>query len=198
MSGASTTGAAVASLGGCLWLRYGRRQWSWLMNLFYRSQRRSLPVVQSILEIESVLQQIKWAPDRCGDWIQSAELTWGLKRGDCEDFAWLAEKLLKQLNIEGWMLSILLNPAKYSHAICVFIDNDNWFYFSNSKLIETRYHELYNKMNYQDGPSPPGNLRLITGVSPDIYSLVQLVRGKNTLVCWSLENSKGKIVRFGK
>jgi hypothetical protein len=194
----SITGATVVSPADCFWLRYGRRYWSRLLNLFYRRHQQSLPAVQSIREVECVLKQIKWTPDRFGDWIQAPELTWGLKRGDCEDLARLAVELLKRGDIEGWLLSVILKPAGYSHAVCVFLNEGRWFYFSNSKLIETGYRELYNKENYADELSRLVKSKFPTDEYPNINNLVRLIQDKNTLVCWTMENNRGRIVRFGK
>jgi hypothetical protein len=155
----------VVSLAAWLWLRFGRRPWSRLINQFHRGDRQPLPLVQSIHNIESLLNQIKWTSDTFGDWIQDPELTWGLKKGDCEDMAVLAIALLKQSGIDGYLLSVILSPSKYSHAVCVFPQNNSYHYFSNSKLIENEYQTVYN--------------------------IVKFIQGAGTLICWSLENAAG-------
>ncbi len=158
----------MVSLAACLWLRFLRRPWSRLINRFYPGKRRRLPAVATLRDIEAVLAQIRWTPDSLGDWIRDPELTWGKKQGDCEDMAVLVMELLKQTGIQGRLLSVVVRPARYSHAVCVFSLNGKYHYFSNSKLIENEYQTVYN--------------------------IVKFVQGTRFLVCWSLENSAGKTI----
>jgi hypothetical protein len=152
-----------------IWLRYGRKHWSLLINLFFWKERQPLPSVSDLADIASALKTITWRPDRFGDWIQDPELTWGTKRGDCEDFAALAVRLMGRIGIEGYLLSVILHPLKYSHAVCVFRQGDRWVYFSNAQLIET------------DCQSDK--------------DIVKIVANDHNIVCWSLENDKGEIIK---
>jgi hypothetical protein len=160
----------VASLTAYLWLRCGRRFWSLFINRFFRNQHEDLPKIQTLQDIESILNQVKWKPDTFGDWIQAPELTWGLKRGDCEDCATLAMVLLQQIGLEGYLLSVILSPSKYSHAVCVFSTGGTFNYFSNGliKKSELRY----------------------------IEDIARSIINGHKLICWSIENHEGKIIKI--
>jgi hypothetical protein len=125
-------------------------------------------VVHSIPDIESVLKQVKWTPDILGDWIQNPELTWGLKRGDCEDMAVLAAALLEQISIKAWLLSVIVLPARYSHAVCVFPYSSAYSYFSNGIPAKTGFSS--------------------------IEDIVKKIANGHNIVYWSLENDMGKII----
>jgi hypothetical protein len=113
---------------------------------------------------------IEYKPDALVDWIQSPELTWGRKKGDCEDYAALAQKLLRQIGIEGYCLAVILKPAGFSHAVCVFRKDAKLSYFSNAHLIDTEY--------------------------TSVTEIVSAITGKHTLVGWGIEDFEGHIARI--
>jgi hypothetical protein len=79
----------------------------------------------------------------------------------------LAIALLKQIEIEGQLLSVICEDKQLSHAVCIFIQDGKYSYFSNSKLVTT------DKTQVED---------VVTRV------------GGNQVICWSLEDSKGNIL----
>jgi len=103
---------------------------------------------------------VKWHVDAFGDWVQQPEVTWGLKRGDCEDFAYLTQALLKQIGIPSQILSVFLRPYRYSHAVCVYQDCD-FLYFSNGKLVSEGFQS--------------------------IDEIIQKIAGDHKIVFWKLE-----------
>lgn len=157
------------------------------MNLFYRRSRKTLPGVRSLADVESALKQVRWTADRFGDWIQDPDLTWGRKKGDCEDFARLAVGLLKQLDIEAWLLSLILKPAEYSHAVCVFLQNGKWSYFDNTRLVVTDFSGTYNelKSTYETGKS--GEVEFKISPYKNIDCIISRLQGKNRLIYWTME-----------
>lgn len=102
---------------------------SCILSLLNKRHELPLPKVGSISDIQSVLSQVTYKRD-CIDWKQTPELTWGLKRGDCEDFAYLAQALLKQIGIESRILKVWWNGQ--GHAVCLF----DKYIFSNANLRE--------------------------------------------------------------
>jgi hypothetical protein len=152
----------------CYWLKYGRKLVSKLMNLLYPVDQ-PLPLIKTLDGVQSCLEHIKYKSDTFIDWIQSPELTWHRRSGDCEDYAVLAIALLKQIGIEGQLLSVICEDKQLSHAVCIFLQDGEYFYFSNAKLIKT------DKIRIED--------------------IVTLVGG-NQIICWSLENISGKIMEI--
>mgnify|MGYP001605926310 CR=1 FL=1 len=71
------------------------------------------------------------------DHWQPAQETLDLKKGDCEDFAILAQNILKELGIESFIVIVNLKDFKQSHAICVFKDDKYYSFFSNQILVQT-------------------------------------------------------------
>jgi len=146
-----------------IWL-FLRHPYSWLINQFYRSERKPLPTLFDFESVKEALSQIKWTVDTFGDWIQQPEVTWGLKTGDCEDFAVLTQALLRQIGIESSILSVIMRPMKYSHAVCVFRSCDYWHYFSNGKLVYQGFDSLHD--------------------------IVEKLRGKNKVIFCKLEKGR--------
>jgi hypothetical protein len=152
-----------------LWLRCFRRPWSQFLNWMWKSECRPLPRVNNLFHIQQALKLIGHKSDRYGDWIQKPELTWGRKKGDCEDLARLAQALLAKIGVQSFLLSVILKPGKYSHAVCVYQDVA-WRVISNGIL---------NPHGYED-----------------LEEIIKSVAGKNKLTCWSLEDQNGKIIQI--
>ena len=72
------------------------------------------------------------------DYWQSAEETLNLKTGDCEDFAILAQAVLKNLGTDSDIMVIKFRGLKQTHAICMFKINGFYSFISNRKLIATK------------------------------------------------------------
>lgn len=72
------------------------------------------------------------------DYWQPAEETIDLKKGDCEDFAILAQAALEQLNISSQIIVINFKGLpNQAHAICIFKTGDFYSFISNQQLIQT-------------------------------------------------------------
>jgi len=96
---------------------------------------------------------VRWQDDAFGDWIQAPALTWGRKRGDCEDLAALAIALLGQIGIDGYLLSVILDPVIKSHAVCVFQDSEGFFNgckFSRRVVYKVFSNQTLDDRNYDD------------------------------------------------
>jgi len=73
-------------------------------------------------------------PDR---W-QPAEETVDVKKGDCEDFAILAQAVLKRLNIPSEILVINFKDLpNQAHSVCIFKNGEFYSLISNQELIQT-------------------------------------------------------------
>lgn len=118
--------------------------------------------------IQSILNQVKYKSD-CIDWIQRPELTWKRKTGDCEDYAYLAQALLKQIGIESQVLNIILKPSKYSHAVCVFKQSCCTYYEGNINSERTVY-KVFSNQNLLDK-----NFESIEAVVQEISGLHELI-----------------------
>jgi len=72
------------------------------------------------------------------DYWQPAEETIDLKKGDCEDFAILAQAALEQLNIPSQIVVINFKDLpNQAHAVCVFKTGDFYNFITNQQLIQT-------------------------------------------------------------
>ena len=66
------------------------------------------------------------------DYWQSPEEFWENKIGDCEDFAYLANYLLKLLGRKSYVISIY--GDNYAHTVTVFKQHKTFYVFSMGKL----------------------------------------------------------------
>lgn len=124
------------------WLHYGRYAWSRFHRRFFEQKYLPvfLPPVNSPEEVEAVLKQVHWTPDRPGilwDCISYPQTTWANKKDDCDGFASLAAELLKRLgkDYHPVMLTVLVRPISRSHTVCVFKLEGKLCFFSNYTLI---------------------------------------------------------------
>lgn len=80
-------------------------------------------------------------------YCKSAKETIRDKGGDCEDYAILAESVLKRLGYkEGYILAIIFyeNGERLGHAIYVFKDNDGTYsWFTTTHYYKTNYTNLW-------------------------------------------------------
>jgi len=60
------------------------------------------------------------------------------KKGDCDDFAFLASALLRRMKIPNEILILKFKGLKMAHAVCAFKKEDGAYSFiSNKKLFHT-------------------------------------------------------------
>jgi len=73
---------------------------------------------------------------------QTPEETVALRAGDCEDYAFLVQALLKRINIESFVISVHGEgiSKQLGHALCVFPKNSPTNYFDNQVLYTSGTH----------------------------------------------------------
>ncbi len=78
------------------------------------------------------------------DYWQTPKETIILGSGDCEDFAFLAQALLKEIGIDSSVIAIQYSKGfeKKGHAICVFPKKGPYIYFSAHRLYKTEKREI--------------------------------------------------------
>ena len=115
-----------------------RRLISWFLNWWYRNRREKLPYCRNIEDVAERLKAVEYEADRT-DWVKDPELTWGEKKGDCEDIARLAGYMIKPFAKSEIVDFICRNP-KLNHSICKYSSG----IFDNGVLTYTTqgYHEL--------------------------------------------------------
>lgn len=107
------------------------------------------PKVKNAREIESwVKANIKYNSDEKlhgeQDYWQTPEETMVLRQGDCEDYAFLNQELLRRINIESIILCISGGfSVKGTHAICAFPKDSPTSFFDNQYLRKSNSHVLY-------------------------------------------------------
>lgn len=81
------------------------------------------------------------------DW-QSPEETIRSKKGDCEDFAILASRVLALWGREGQMIIIHFRGLNIAHAICIWKEENGLYSFlSNRKLHRTGERSIRNAIS---------------------------------------------------
>lgn len=156
-----------------IWIFF-RRPYSWLINLLFWFDRKTLPAPFDLESVKETLSMVKWHVDAFGDWVQQPEVTWGLKRGDCEDFAYLTQALLKQIGIPSQILLVFLKPYRYSHAVCVFSQTWETYYEGNVHCERTVYKIFSNGKLYDRNYN-------------SINEIIQKIAGDHKIVFWKLE-----------
>jgi hypothetical protein len=166
------------------WLLIGRHWWSKFLNWLNRKEQRPMPAVFDLESVKVVLSYVKWEQDQWGDWIQSPALTWGLKRGDCEDFAALSMELLSRIGINAYLLSIVMSPMKYSHAVCVMPQDLS---YDDSEGKEHYARTLYKYFS---------NSILVDQSFNSVEDIIKQVSGVHQVLYWSLEDSSGRTIKI--
>jgi hypothetical protein len=73
-----------------------------------------------------------------GDGWEAPEKIIKLKKGDCDDFAVLAQAILKEIGIKSDVVVLKFKGLSIAHAICVWKDAaGNISFISNQKLYQT-------------------------------------------------------------
>ncbi|MBI4706950.1 MAG: hypothetical protein HY761_03370 [Candidatus Omnitrophica bacterium] len=81
--------------------------------------------------------EFKYRAEMPDKW-QSAEETFKLKKGDCEDFAIISQKILGDLGIKAQILVIKFKGIVQSHAVCIFKQDRYYNFISNQKIVYTK------------------------------------------------------------
>jgi hypothetical protein len=152
------------------WLRGGRYRWSkmrrWLFERRYLGT--ALPAVNSLEDVAACLAQLTWTMDgffHAYDAISYPQTVWRKKRDDCDGFAVLAAALLQNWQPESHpvLITAMLRPVSNSHTVCGFRSTgDVLCFFDNSQL---------RRVN-----------------APSYAEIVNLVKGRDRLVCWDVRN----------
>ena len=107
--------------------------------------------------LKNVRKTMKWLKrnihykiDIEGGYWQTPEETLTLRTGDCEDFSFLAQALLKRIGIDSLVISVSYGGMFDSggHAICVYPPQKASNYFSNYRLFTSNNHVL-NMINHK-------------------------------------------------
>jgi len=118
---------------------------SFIASLVNRHDRQALPQVQTIDDVQDVLNQVQYRAEWF-DHLSDPETTWGQKRGDCEDFAALTVKLLAQIGVNGQVLKVFCHDTKQSHAVCVFkhdvLTGGKYWFWSVRNLRKTEQTDI--------------------------------------------------------
>jgi hypothetical protein len=139
------------------WLRYGRYVWSNLRRYLFerRYLKIQLPAVDSVEEIHSLLEKIKWTTDgplHLFDSISYPQATWGKKKDDCDGFATLAAELLKQLDnsFNPVLVTAIVRPVRASHTVCAFTNPyGSISFFDNASMRNdcANYYQIVERIS---------------------------------------------------
>jgi hypothetical protein len=78
-----------------------------------------------------------------GDGWQAPEEIIKLKKGDCDDFAVLAQAILKEIGIKSDVVILKFRGISIAHAVCVWKDAaGNISFISNQKLYHTAESDI--------------------------------------------------------
>lgn len=83
-----------------------------------------------------------------GEYWKTPKETINDKGGDCEDFAFLASKILFDMDYNNHVIVVISKNKNVAHAICIFFYDYRYAYFSNKELIitnETNFKDMMNK-----------------------------------------------------
>lgn len=105
---------------------------------------------EDIYKIKTPEQLEEWLQDNCQycsekgiDIWQTPNTTIARKKGDCEDFAILSYSILKKLGYEAKIFMLdNIEIGQSSHAICIYKEKDNYYFFSNQKLYKLQYKSV--------------------------------------------------------
>lgn len=75
------------------------------------------------------------------DYWQSPAETLRNGKGDCEDYALLAEALLRRQKIPAWVFSVY-GPGGYGHTVCAFKENGRYNVINVDQLISYQAESL--------------------------------------------------------
>jgi len=74
------------------------------------------------------------------DYWKKLEETVRDKGGDCEDFSFLVDKILTDLNYKTKVIAIYWEDS--AHAICIIEKNNKYSFFSNQYYFSTKYNSI--------------------------------------------------------
>ena len=63
-------------------------------------------------------------------------------KGDCDDYAMVAYRLLGELGYDTYLLTLIFDNLSKNHVVCLFKENDNW-----SFLGTEGYHNNFKYLN---------------------------------------------------
>lgn len=89
--------------------------------------------------------QILYRKDPGSDQWSNAEETLERRSGDCEDFAFLTEKILKILGYEPQIMAFVQDGR--AHAACVVQSNGQYQWFDNGELKKTSAKDIRSFVN---------------------------------------------------
>lgn len=113
------------------------------------------PLSKSVTLIDNPVQLANWFSQdfkyetEMPDYWQSPEETIAVGKGDCEDFAILAQAVLIRMGIKAELLIIKFKGLEQSHAACVFKEGNFYSFVSNQTLVRTHATSLQEAIQEQ-------------------------------------------------
>ncbi|MHA1704096.1 MAG: transglutaminase-like domain-containing protein [Promethearchaeota archaeon] len=81
------------------------------------------------------------------DYWKTPEETVKDKGGDCEDFAFLAERILTDLNYDAKVIAIKYYGSRTGHSVCIIKENNKYTLFSNQYYYVQEHSTLNTLLN---------------------------------------------------
>ena len=138
---------------------------------------------ENIRSIEDYTQwlgeNIRYQSDGDMDTWSSPEETLTRKYGDCEDFAFLSEAVLRVLGYQPRVMAYTKGKEEEGHAICAFKKGDHYLYFDNAELKKTYATSMEQFARHIDSKDSPAilNAENIDGVFQKAVNLEGITRG---------------------
>lgn len=150
------------------WLQKARYRWSRLRRKLCETKYlpRTLPVANSLADIEACLAQVTWTMDgplHLFDAISYPQTVWAKKKDDCDGFAILAAMLLQRWEPSSRpvLLTAMLRPMRRSHTVCGFSVPGAGLWFFDNRALRRGHFRTY-------------------------ADIVTEIKGKARLVCWDV------------
>ena len=128
----------ILKLGLIFWLYSGKLLLTlfhalfWEIELPYARKQyiHSIRAIKSLVQLQdSLSHHFNYRNDPFGgawDYYYLPHITWALRRGDCDDFAWMAADALARNGITAMMVSFIPARITESHVIVIYKINKRW------------------------------------------------------------------------
>lgn len=130
----------VLKVGLIIWLYSGKLLLTmfhalfWELELPYARKKyiHSIRALKSLVQLKDALSlHFSYRNDPLGgiwDFYYLPHITWALRKGDCDDFAWMAADALARSGVPAMMASLIPRKITQSHVIVVYQINKRWFW----------------------------------------------------------------------
>jgi len=142
----------VLKLGLVAWLYTGKIFLTLIHALYWdlelpsarRNYMRAIRAINSPTELKNSLTlHFNYRSDPLGglwDFYYLPHITWALRTGDCDDFAWMAADVLSQHGISSIMATFIPQKITESHVIVVYQIRGKWFWSEVGFWYQDRFH----------------------------------------------------------